>query len=141
MKSFTNIYKNSENKIIGIAAAPGIVIGKAYLFTKEKLNISKAPITNSEEAISNFEEALKQSKKELNKIFGIAREKMDDVRSAIFEAQLMILDDPILLDNIEKRIKAEMVQPEFIVSDEISKYQELMIISHESYMKERAQDI
>lgn len=141
MKSFTNIYKNSENKIIGIAAAPGIVIGKAYLFTKEKLNISKAPITNSAEAISNFVEALKQSKKELNKIFGIAREKMDDVRSAIFEAQLMILDDPILLGNIEKRIKVEMVQPEFIVSDEISKYQELMIISHESYMKERAQDI
>ena len=141
MKSFTNLYKNSENKITGIAAAPGIVIGKAYLFTKEKLNISKAPITNSDEAISNFEEALKQSKKELNKIFGIAREKMDNVRSAIFEAQLMILDDPILLGNIEKRIKAEMVQPEFIVSDEISKYQELMIISHESYMKERAQDI
>ena len=141
MKSFTNLYKNSENKITGIAAAPGIVIGKAYLFTKEKLNISKAPITNSDEAISNFEEALKKSKKELNKIFGIAREKMDDVRSAIFEAQLMILDDPILLGNIEKRIKAEMVQPEFIVSDEISKYQELMIISHESYMKERAQDI
>ncbi len=141
MKSFTNIYKNSENKITGIAAAPGIVIGKAYLFTKEKLNISKAPITNSAEAISNFEEALKQSKKELNKIFGIAREKMDEVRSAIFEAQLMILDDPILLGNIEKRIIDEMVQPEFIVSDEISKYQELMIISHESYMKERAQDI
>jgi phosphotransferase system enzyme I (PtsI) len=132
MKSFKDIYKNSENKIAGIAAAPGIVIGKVYLFTKEKLEISKAPITNSEEAIINFEEALRQSKKELNKIFGIAREKMDEVRAAIFEAQLMILDDPILLSNIEKRIKDEMIQPEFIVADEISKYQELMIISHES---------
>ena len=131
MKSFKDIYKNSENKIAGIAAAPGIVIGKVYLFTKEKLEISKAPITNSEEAIINFEEALRQSKKELNKIFGIAREKMDEVRAAIFEAQLMILDDPILLSNIEKRIKDEMIQPEFIVADEISKYQELMIISHE----------
>ncbi len=141
MKPFKDIYKNSENKIAGIAAAPGIVIGKVYLFTKEKLEISKAPITNSEEAINNFEEALKQSKKELNKIFGFAREKMDEVRAAIFEAQLMILDDPILLGNIEKRIKDEMIQPEFIVSDEISKYQELMIISHESYMKERAHDI
>ena len=66
---------------------------------------------------------------------------MDEVRAAIFEAQLMILDDPILLSNIEKRIKDEMIQPEFIVADEISKYQELMIISHESYMKERAHDI
>lgn len=141
MKSFKEIYKNSENKISGIAAAPGIVIGKAYLFSKEKLEISKAAITDVEEAINNFHDALKQSKKELNKIFGIAREKMDEIRAAIFEAQLMILDDPILIQNIEKRIVNEKIQPEFIVADEISKYQELMIISHESYMKERAQDI
>lgn len=141
MKSFKDLYKNSDNKIAGIAAAPGIVIGKAYLFSKEKLDINKSPITDIDEAIKNFREALKQSKKELNKIFGIAREKMDEVRAAIFEAQLMILDDPILLQNIEERISDEKVQPEFIVSNEISRYQELMIISHESYMKERAEDI
>jgi phosphotransferase system enzyme I (PtsI) len=141
MKSFKDIYKNSENKITGIAAAPGIVIGQVYLFAKEKLDISKAPITDVAEAIENFQEALRQSKKELNKIFGIAREKMDEVRAAIFEAQVMILDDPILIQNIDSRIAKEMIQPEFIVADEISKYQELMIISHESYMKERAHDI
>lgn len=141
MKTFKDIYQKSDNKIAGIAAAPGIVIGKAYLFSKEKLEISKLPITNIDEAIKNFHEALNQSKKELNKIFEIAREKMDEVRSAIFEAQLMILDDPILIKNIEGRIDKEKIQPEFIVADEISKYQELMIISHESYMKERAQDI
>jgi phosphoenolpyruvate-protein phosphotransferase (PTS system enzyme I) len=141
MKSFKDIYKKSENKITGIAAAPGIVIGQVYVFSKEKLEISKAPITDVEESIKNFHEALKQSKKELNKIFDIAREKMDEVRAAIFEAQVMILDDPILIGNIETRIDQEKIQPEFIVADEISKYQELMIISHESYMKERAHDI
>ena len=46
MKSFKDVYKNSENKISGTAAAPGVVIGKVYLFTKEKLEISKAPITD-----------------------------------------------------------------------------------------------
>jgi len=141
MKSFKEIYKNSTNKIAGIAAAPGIVIGRAYLFSKEKLEISKAAITDVDEAIQNFNEALKQSKKELNKIFGIAHEKMDETRAAIFEAQLMILDDPVLINNIEKRILNEKIQPEFIVADEISKYQELMVISNESYMKERALDI
>ncbi len=141
MKSFKDIYRGSENKIAGIAAAPGIVIGEVYLFTKEKLKISKADITDVEEAKINLHEALARSKKELTKVFAIARDRMGDTRAAIFEAQLMILDDPILIGNIIKRIEDEKKQPEYIVDDEISKYQQLMILSNESYMKERANDI
>ena len=141
MKSFKDIYKESTNKISGIAAAPGITIGDAYLFTKEKLDINKSDITDIEEAKKNLLEALEKSKLELNKVFAIAREKMDGVRAAIFEAQLMILDDPILIQTINCRIEQEKKQPEFIVDDEISKYQDKMILSHESYMKERAHDI
>lgn len=141
MKSFSKLYKNSLNKVSGIAAAPGIVIGQVYLFTKEKLDINKGEITNVDEAIKNFNEALNKSKKELQKIFAMAREKMDDARASIFEAQMMILDDPILLQKIIYRIEKELRQPEYIVHDEISKYQELMMLSNESYMKDRAHDI
>ena len=141
MKSFQEIYRSSENKIAGIGAAPGIIIGEAYLYTKEKLQISKADIEDIEKAKNDLVEAIAKSKKELNKIFAIAREKMDEIRSAIFEAQLMILDDPILLDEIVKRVETEKKSPEYIVDDEISKYQSKMILSHEAYMKERAMDI
>jgi phosphotransferase system enzyme I (PtsI) len=141
MKSFKDIYRGADNKITGIGAAPGIVIGDVYLFTKEKLEISKASITDVEEAKKNLQEALERSKKELSKIFTIAKEKMGPTRAGIFEAHLMILDDPILIENIVKRIETEKKQPEYIVNDEITKYQDLMIISHESYMKERAHDI
>ena len=141
MKSFKDIYQDSENKIAGIAAAPGIVVGRVYLFSKEKLEIRKADITDVEEAKTNFQEALERSKKELTKVFEIAKDRMGDTRAAIFEAQLMILDDPVLIENIIKRIDEEKKQPEYIVDDEISKYQQLMILSHESYMKERANDI
>ncbi len=141
MKGFKEIFKEAENKIFGIAAAPGIVIGKAYLFTKEKLVISDAGITDVEEAIRNFEEALKRSKKELNKIFAFAKEKMESARASIFEAQMMILDDPVLIGQIKNRILKEKKQPEYIVDSEISKYQEMMRIAHATYMNERAHDI
>jgi len=141
MKSFSKLYKNSLNKVSGIAAAPGIVIGQVYLFTKEKLDINKGEISNVDEAIKNFNEALNKSKKELQKIFAMAREKMDETRASIFEAQMMILDDPILIKKIIYRIEKELRQPEYIVHDEISKYQELMVLSNESYMKDRAHDI
>jgi phosphotransferase system enzyme I (PtsI) len=141
LKSFQEIYRAAENKIVGIGAAPGIIIGEAYLYTKEKLQISKADIEDIEKAKNDLIEGIAKSKKELYKIFSIAREKMDEVRAAIFEAQLMILDDPILLAEIGKRIEIEHKSPEYIVDDEISKYQSKMILSHEAYMKERALDI
>jgi phosphotransferase system enzyme I (PtsI) len=53
----------------------------------------------------------------------------------------MILDDPVLLDEINRRVETEKKSPEYIVDDEISKYQSRMILSHEAYMKERALDI
>jgi len=141
LKSFKEIYRAAENKIPGIGAAPGIIIGEAYLFTKEKLQINKADIDDIDKAKNDLTEAIAKSKKELDKIFAVAREKMDEVRAAIFEAQLMILDDPILLNEINKRIELEQKSPEYIVDDEISRYQTKMILSHEAYMKERALDI
>lgn len=141
MKGLKEILKHSGNYITGIAAAPGLTIGKAYVFTKEVLEINHNEITDVGEAIFLFNEALEKSHKELKKIFGFAKEKMGEVRAAIFEAHLMILDDPVLIGNITDRIKTEKKFPEFIVDDEISKYQQLMFGASEHYMKERALDI
>ncbi|OIP55549.1 MAG: phosphoenolpyruvate--protein phosphotransferase [Ignavibacteria bacterium CG2_30_36_16] len=125
----------------GIAAAPGIVIGPVYLYTREKLEVINEEISNCREAVKNFRDALLKAKKELSKVFELAKEKMGGERAAIFEAQLMILDDPILIETIENRIYSEKRLPEYIVDDEISKYQKMMMSAHESYMKERAHDI
>ena len=130
----TNMYQ-------GIAAAPGIAIKPAYLFKKDIEIISDESITDVDEAIGNFNEALEKSKKELAKVFNLAVDKLGKKRAALFEAQIMILDDPILIDRIINRIKDEKKNSEFIVNDEISKYQDLMTASHEPYMKERSQDI
>ncbi len=130
----TNVYK-------GIAAAPGIAIKPAYLFKKDVEIINHESITDIEEAIISFNEALEKSKKELAKVFSLAVDKLGKKRAALFEAQIMILDDPILIEKIVSRIKDEKMNPEFIVNDEISKYQKMMGSSNEPYMKERSQDI
>lgn len=131
----------SENILKGIAAAPGIAISQAFLYKKEKEEIVNDAITDVNEALQNLDIALQQSKKELRKIFSLAVDKLGEKRAAIFEAQIMILDDPILVETIQNRIKNEKRVPEYIVNDEISKYTDLMNLSHESYMKERSHDI
>lgn len=131
----------NENIIKGIAAAPGISISQAFIYKKEKEEVTADPISDLDEALQNLTIALEQSKKELRKIFSLAVDKLGEKRAAIFEAQMMILDDPFLISTIQNRIKNEMRVPEYIVSDEISKYTDMMNLSHEVYMKERSHDI
>ncbi|MEN8192004.1 MAG: phosphoenolpyruvate--protein phosphotransferase [Bacteroidota bacterium] len=129
-----NVYK-------GIAAAPGIAIRRAYLFKKAIEVINDENITDIDDAIHNFNEALEKSKSELAKVFSLAVDKLGEKRAALFEAQIMILDDPVLIEKITSRITEEKKNSEYIVNDEFSKYQDIMIASHEPYMKERSQDI
>jgi phosphotransferase system enzyme I (PtsI) len=134
--------KSDEQKILkGIAAAPGIAISKTFIYQKLKEEIRDEDLTDIDEALRNLDTALEQSKKELRKIFSLAVDKLGEKRAAIFDAQIMILDDPILVDTIRNRIIKEKKVPEFIVNDEISKYTNLMNASHEMYMKERSHDI
>jgi len=141
VKGLKDIVKRATNTVAGIAAAPGIVIGKAHLFHKEILSVNEQDIVDVEEAVENFREALGKAKKELTKIFDLAHEKMGSERAEIFSAQLMILDDPVLQESIEGRIRKEKKHPDFIVQSEITKYQDLMIVANEDYLKERALDI
>jgi phosphotransferase system enzyme I (PtsI) len=131
----------SENILKGIGAAPGIAISQAFIYKKEKEEITNESITDIDEALENLDVALEKSKKELRKIFSLAVDKLGEKRAAIFDAQIMILDDPILVSTLQNRIKNEMRIPEYIVNDEISKYTDLMNLSHEPYMKERSHDI
>ncbi len=132
---------DAENILKGIGAAPGISISQAFLYKKELEEIVNDEISDVEDALQNLNVALEKSKKELRKIFSLAVDKLGDKRAAIFEAQIMILDDPILVKTIEDRIRNEKRAPEFIVHDEISKYTDLMNLSHETYMRERSHDI
>lgn len=130
-----------ENTLKGIAAAPGLAIAEAFIYAKEKETIRDEAITDIDEAIRNLDNALEKSRKELRKIFTLAVDKLGEKRAAIFDAQIMILDDPVLISTLKDRMKKEMKVPEYIVEDEISKYTHLMSQSNEPYMKERSHDI
>ncbi|MBU1099029.1 MAG: phosphoenolpyruvate--protein phosphotransferase, partial [Bacteroidetes bacterium] len=117
---------NDKNNILkGIAAAPGIAISKAYMYTREQEQISDIDIVDVEEAKQNLDEAFDRSRKELKKIFSLALDKLGERRAGIFEAQIMILDDPVLMQTLYSRIEQEKKMPEYIVNDEITKYQEM----------------
>lgn len=129
--------------IKGIAAAPGIATGPAYLYTKQVPRIEKKPILSEEvnAEIERLDAANARSVKELRKVLAFAEQKLGSESATIFEAQIMILTDTILMGSIKKRIATELLNAEWVVSDEINKYRQMMLASPDEYMHERAHDV
>jgi phosphotransferase system enzyme I (PtsI) len=135
----------TQNDILikGIAAAPGIATGPAYLYSKLIPEVSARAIAPEEVPveIERLRTANARAEKELRKVHAFAEQKLGSDSATIFEAQIMILGDAILMGTIERRIADELRNAEYIVSNEISKYKHLMLAATDEYMHERAHDV
>ncbi len=127
----------------GVAAAPGISVGPAYIYSKLIPRVEQKTIAPGEVAgeLERLRNANARSEKELQKIHALAEQKLGSQNARIFEAQIMILADAILMGAIEKRIAGELRNAEYIVADEITKYKQIMLAAHDEYMHERAHDV
>ena len=136
-------HTHAEVVFKGIAAAPGIAIGPVYLYSKLVPEVNARAITPEDvpAEIERLRNANARAEKELRKIHAFAEQKLGSSSATIFEAQIMILGDTILMNTIERRIADELRNAEFIVSDEISKYKHLMLAATDEYMHERAHDV
>ena len=80
--------------IKGIAASDGVAIAKAYMLIEPDLSFNETTTNDTEAEVLKFNEALKNSKIELTKIRNNAEEQLGPDKAAIFDAHLLVLDDP-----------------------------------------------
>ncbi len=137
---------NKPEKIFkGIAASKGISIGKPFVYRAEvpsyKVDVSPAQIISSDAEISDYENAVSQSVKELNKIFSLAKEKLDDKNLQIFEAQLSFLYDNFFHAKVKERIKSENKQAFAVFKEEIQILENAIVSSRDEYIRDRVNDI
>ncbi len=132
-----------EKTYKGIPASLGITIGKAYLYTKRQIKINAQNLDEPEieKEIDDFNKSIKQSRKELNKIFSISKERIGEQHSKIFDAQIEILNDTIFINSVIERIKKEKRSASYIFHNEINKLGKILLSANDDYMKERFSDI
>ncbi|MCG0276382.1 MAG: phosphoenolpyruvate--protein phosphotransferase [Thermosediminibacteraceae bacterium] len=127
----------------GIAASPGIEIGKAFVLKESEININTTKITEDmiPAEIKRFEDGIAKSREQLIKIKEKAERELGTDNAKIFDAHIMVLDDPIFIDEIREKIKNERVTAENAVYQVVEKYVEMFQNMEDEYLKERAADI
>lgn len=128
--------------IKGIAASDGVAIAKAYLLVEPDLTFDKnEKVTDVEGEVAKFNNAIEASKVELTKIRNNAEVQLGADKSAIFDAHLLVLDDPELIQPIQDKIKNENANAASALTDVTTQFVTIFESMDNEYMKERAADI
>ncbi|MEY8598369.1 phosphoenolpyruvate--protein phosphotransferase [Mammaliicoccus lentus] len=125
----------------GIAASDGVAISKAYLLVEPDLSFSSENISDVDGEVEKFKAAVNQSKVELTQIRNNAEKQLGADKAAIFDAHLLVLEDPELLNPIEENIRNNKVNAPTALQEVSNNFISIFENMDNEYMKERAADI
>lgn len=126
----------------GIAASDGIAVAPAYRLVEPDLSFSKVSVKDSDSELARFKAAVKDSTDEVENIRQTAEKNLGKEEAQVFEAHLMILNDPEFTGAIEQEIKDQNVNSEFALDETAQKFIKIFEgMTDNAYMQERAADV
>ncbi|SJZ94324.1 phosphoenolpyruvate--protein phosphotransferase [Selenihalanaerobacter shriftii] len=127
----------------GIAASPGIAIGKVLKLqevdlTYDKIEINKEEVENEKD---RFHQTIKETKEQLQAIKDRAERELGADKAEIFQAHLLVLEDPELINRVENKIEEELQSAEASLEAVVQMFVTTFSNLEDEYMQERAADI
>ena len=127
--------------IRGIAAARGYAIGPVVHFHAADLRIERQSASDPQHEAKRLDEALSRAERDVAGVIENARRDSATESAAIFEAQLLMLQDPELLSSIRKSIQSDGVTAEFAIQQATEHYAQALESMPEPYFRARAVDV
>ncbi|MEK7287433.1 MAG: putative PEP-binding protein [Elusimicrobiota bacterium] len=127
----------------GIAASPGIAIGKAYVFEDESFVVTKRRIDPARVAreIKRFKKAIEATLNDLNAVEATVLKTLGRRHARLIETHRLILQDPIVTKDIPQLIEKEQVNAEFALSDILAKTNVAFEAIADEFFRERRHDL
>ncbi|TYB30424.1 MAG: phosphoenolpyruvate--protein phosphotransferase [Candidatus Mcinerneyibacterium aminivorans] len=127
----------------GVSASSGIAIGHALPIHGFGLNVPRIKVDDDEleNEILLFKKAVEETKEELENVKTKIKNDIGVEESAIFDAHIMLLDDPNLIEKTIERARNENVSIDYSFSETISNLVEKFRDLSDDYLKDRANDI
>ncbi len=131
------------NFIKGIGVTPGIVIGKAYLVDRGKIEAPARVLPEFlvPQEVSRFREAVEESKRQLLQ----AKERLlqEDASglSYILDAHLLLLEDKKLIENTIETIKHNWINSEWALKINLDRVRKVFNSIDDEYLRSRKTDV
>ena len=127
----------------GIGVAPGIVIARALVFQHQEVPFFRVPLLRQEvkSEIQRVNTAKELTKEQLAAIKERTVAALGDDHGYIIDAQMLMLDDPLLIGRIEQVIRDQRVTAEWAVKVTLEELEKVLDGVRDDYFRARRGDI
>lgn len=97
----------TSRSLQGIAVSPGIQIKKIKIYDPDRPSVSMRRVTQHEVKAEerDLKVAIKQAREDITELREKIRQTLDDAHASIFDPQIMMLEDPMLIQQAIDRIE------------------------------------
>jgi len=130
-------------RLRGTGVSPGIAMGEVLLprrviFTSRKEIIAEAQVPDE---LKRLHQAIDRTRDDLVKVKAGIWEKMGRENAFIFDAHLLILEDPSLVGGLEAIIRDDKARAEWALSKTNGRYEQLFESLADDYFRQRKSDV
>jgi phosphoenolpyruvate-protein phosphotransferase (PTS system enzyme I) len=129
-------------RLTGIGVSPGVVSGRAVILIQraQVLRYRIAPVRVPHE-LERLAQSKQRSRQQLHDIRArIARRRGPELAS-LFDAQLLMLDDPMLVPRAETLVREQLVNAEWAVQQVFDEFSDIFDDIADPYLRERKGDV
>ena len=128
-------------KIYGVGAADGIGIGVARVVKEQSVEVIRKTVSDIEAEVSNFMEVLELTKAETEEMSQALEKNASAKEAEILFGHIMLMSDPMLVDEIVNRIKSESICAEYMIEEVCNQYAAVFASMDDELMQQRATDM
>lgn len=125
----------------GIAASPGISIGKVLIYAEDDINVPQYEISEDEipSEMKRYSIAMEKAIAELESLKFISGEENDP--DGFIDTHILMLQDPEVLSRVKIKINKVRMNVEWVLMEVIDELASKLNSMKDTYMRERALDI
>lgn len=138
----TRTKSGKESRLRAVSLSEGIARGVPFFFQPEpeRKNAFTIAFKGVDEEIARYRSALFSSREDLKQLHGHVLRESEDV-AHIIESHIHILDDPLITEHVEDRIREERQNPEAVFQSVVDDYKRRLSQRADPLFQERLADV
>ncbi len=134
---------DGERVYQGVPVSGGVAHGRVIVLGQSARNILRRelPEADVDAELARLQSALTQTRRDLLDVQRQVEEALGRQEASVFDAHLLVLEDPMLLDEVHRLIRDHRVNAESAYQQVSEKYAAALGALEDDYLRERAADI